>query len=68
MTPDERAARAERVIEETIEQLLELSSYFTGDGTASGAAAVHALELAGSVLARNARIAGIDAPALKNGS
>lgn len=61
MTPDERASRAERVIDETIEQLLELATHFTADGTVSGAHAGAALEIAAGALARNARIAGIDA-------
>lgn len=59
MTPDERADRAERVIEETIEQLRELGLHFKGDGYRDGIVAADAIELAESALERNARIAGI---------
>jgi hypothetical protein len=67
VTPDERANRAERVIDETCEQLVELASYFSSEESRATAATVHALELAAGLLARNARIAGIVLDPPRNG-
>lgn len=68
MTPDERAERAERVIEETIGQFHAFAAWFFDDAARVGTTAAIVMRYAAETLERNARIAGIPAKAPKAGS
>jgi hypothetical protein len=65
VTPDERAERAERVIEETVHQFRQFADWFQQDATHVGLVPSRLMTYAAEELARNARIAGIAIASLK---